>query len=176
MLLPIAGGCLHRVEWFLYCGSFGPGGRDDRTGRSVRHPAMWPAVLPGGRPDEGGRRAATRWFDLDCKAGADPPRLSGNGVTRMTGVSEANEGMGNGMERRLAGAEAKSNMKAAGHRQVADKMRQRVDWEMMRRSALRRGRSAATDQEQRMIGQDTGAARTEAPEAKELCQISEPDL
>jgi len=97
MLLLIAGGCLHRAEWFLYCGSFGPGGRDDRTGRSVRHPAMWPAVLPGGRPDEGGRRAATRWFDLDCKAGADPPRLSGNGVTRMTGVSEANEGIGNGV-------------------------------------------------------------------------------
>jgi len=30
-----------------------------------RHPAMWPAVLPGGRPI--GRRAATRWIDLGVR-------------------------------------------------------------------------------------------------------------
>jgi len=47
-------------------------------------------------------------------------------------------------------------------------MGQRVGGEMMRRSELPPGGSEATDGGQRIIVPDTGAARTEAPGAREL--------
>ena len=67
-------------------------------------------------------------------------------------------------------ADAKSNSHAAGRLRVADVYWAAGGREMMRRSVLGIGGSEATDEPQRMIEPDAGAARAEAPRAKELCQ------
>ena len=75
---------------------------------------------------------------------------------------------------------------AAGHRQVADEMRQRVDAvdEAAQRTVFAWARRAEersvlqTPQymrSQRLICAATGAARPEAPEAKEPCQTADPE-
>ena len=72
----------------------------------------------------------------------------------------------------LCGSEAdvKSNSHAAGRLRVADVYGAAGGREMMRRSVLGIGGSEATDEPQRMIEPDAGAARAQASRAKELCQ------
>ncbi len=74
------------------------GGRrdDDRTGRASATAATWPAVLTGE-----GRRPSGSYPRSTLVVRPEP-----------TGSSERSEG--------CREAEAKSNMRAAGHRQVAD--------------------------------------------------------
>ena len=82
--------------WKCPCirGSAAPGRRNDWTGQAPATTAMWPAVLPGGRPTLGGRRAATRRIDRCVMLKRQRRQIIGQ---------------------------------AAGHRQVADYMRRRVD-------------------------------------------------